>query len=61
MGDVVPFKISRPAERHRGKTLCKRGFHRWEIINDGQFDVRQGKLVTASKCKRCGKHKTEAR
>jgi hypothetical protein len=61
MGDILAFKIPRPSERHRGKTLCKRGFHQWEIVNEKRFDVRQGKLVTVSQCKRCGKQKNEAR
>lgn len=61
MGNVIPFKKTRPAEQHRGKTLCKRGFHQWEILKDQQFDVRAGRLVTVSRCKRCGTIKTESR
>jgi hypothetical protein len=61
MGDVIPFKKPRPIVQQRGNTLCKRGFHKWEIVNDKQFDVREGRLVTMSRCNRCGKLKSDAR
>jgi hypothetical protein len=35
--------------------LCKSGFHQWEILKEQQFDVKQGRLVTVSRCKRCAK------
>lgn len=66
MGDILPFK--RPAsiprkkplsEIHKGKTLCKSGFHKWEISKDKQFDSRQGKLVTLYVCQRCGTIKSK--
>lgn len=62
MGDILPFK--RPAPRkpgdiHKGKTLCKSGFHQWEISKDKQFDSRLGKLVTLYVCQRCGATKTK--
>ncbi len=60
MGDVVPFKKKNPFEKHKGKTLCKRGFHKWEINQQQQFDTKQGKLVTVYKCKRCGVIKSQA-
>ena len=60
MGDVVPFKKVKAAEKHKGHTLCKRGFHKWKIDQEKQFDTKQGKLVTVYKCSRCGKIKTEA-
>jgi len=41
--------------------MCKRGFHKWEIDQEKQFDVKQGRLVTVYKCKRCGKFKTETK
>jgi len=61
MGDVIPFakKIKPPVLK--GNTLCKRGFHRWEVIKDQQFDVKQGQLITVYKCTRCGLTKNEAR
>lgn len=40
-------------EKHKGKTLCRNGFHKWEISQDKQFDSKQGKLVTVYRCKRC--------
>ena len=61
MGDVVPFKRPSAAEKHKGKSLCRSGFHKWEIVQEKQFDVKRGKLVTVSRCKRCGKEKVEAR
>lgn len=59
MGDVVPFKRPKPSEKHKGKSLCRSGFHKWVIEQDKRFDVKQGKLVTAYRCERCGKTKTE--
>lgn len=61
MGDIVQFKKKKPSEKHKGKLLCTRGFHKWEIDKEKQFDVKQGRLVTVFKCKRCGKIKTEAK
>ncbi len=61
MGDVVPFKKKKASEKHKGSTLCRRGFHKWEIEKEQQFDVKQGKLVTVYKCKRCGVIKNEAK
>lgn len=60
MGEIVPFIKKKAAEKHKGNTLCKRGFHKWEIDKQKQFDTKQGKLVTVYKCKRCGKYKNEA-
>jgi hypothetical protein len=61
MADILPFK--RPKKRklseiHKGKTLCKSGFHKWEISKDKQFNSRQGRLVTLYVCQRCGAHKS---
>jgi hypothetical protein len=60
VGDVIPFKRPKAKEKHKGKTLCKSGFHKWEIVQEKQFDVKYGKLVTIIKCKRCGITKIEA-
>jgi len=54
MGEVVQFKKKKTSEKHKGKTLCKRGFHKWEVVKEQQFDTKQGKLVTVYKCVRCG-------
>jgi len=58
MGDVVRFKKPKLKEKHKGKTLCRSGFHKWEVDNSKPFSVKQGKLLTVYKCKRCGQIKT---
>ena len=60
MGDVIRFKKPSLQDKHKGKTLCKSGFHKWEIV-DTPFDVKQGKMVSRYRCKRCGLEKTEAK
>lgn len=59
MGEVVPFKKPSMAKKHKGKTLCKNGFHKWEVEQKQKFDVKQGKLVTVYRCLRCGETKTK--
>lgn len=59
MGDVLPFKKPKASDKHRGKTLCKNGFHDWQVVNERQFDVKKGRLVTRYQCKRCGKVKVK--
>lgn len=61
MGDVVKFRKIKPSEKHKGKTLCKSGFHKWKIVTENKFDVKQGKLVTVYECVRCGVTKNEAK
>lgn len=61
MGDVVRFKRPSLKEKHKGKALCKSGFHKWETVKGNPFDVKTGKLVTRYRCIRCGATKTEAR
>ncbi|MDH5472642.1 MAG: hypothetical protein OEY61_07285 [Gammaproteobacteria bacterium] len=61
MADILQFKKKKPSDKNKGHTLCKRGFHKWEIVNDQLFDVKQGKLVTVYQCKRCGATKNESR
>lgn len=61
MGDVVTFKRKTPAQKHKGKTLCRHGYHKWKVETENKFDVKEGKLVTVYKCERCGKTKTELR
>lgn len=60
MGEVVAFKKPKLSEKHKGKSLCRHGFHKWEIVNEKQFDVKQGKLVTVYRCKRCSAEKVKA-
>lgn len=59
MGDVIPFKRPKPPPPQKGSTLCRSGFHKWEILKEKQFDVKQGKLVTVYQCARCAKIKTK--
>lgn len=61
MGEVLKFKKPKPGEKHRGNTLCKSGFHKWQIDSEGRFDVKTGKLMTLSRCARCGLVKNELR
>lgn len=61
MGEVVKFKKPKLSEKHKGKTLCKNGFHKWKVDKEKQFDVKQGKLVTIYVCSRCGEKKVEAK
>jgi hypothetical protein len=61
MGDVIQFKKKTPWEKHKGKSLCREGFHKWKVASDQKFDVKKGKLVTKSVCQRCGKEKIELR
>ena len=58
MGDVVRFKKPTLQEKHKGKTLCRSGFHKWEVDKSKPFSVKQGRLLTVYKCKRCGAVKT---
>ena len=53
MAQILKFKKPSLKEKNKGKTLCKNGFHKWVISKEKQFDVKQGKLVTLLKCKRC--------
>lgn len=59
MSNILPFKKPTAAEKHKGKTLCTRGFHKWEIVQAKQFDVQQGKLITLYRCARCGVQKSD--
>jgi hypothetical protein len=58
MGTVVRFRKPSPAEKHKGKTLCANGFHKWRIAAERRFDVKRGRLVTLRKCERCGVEET---
>ena len=57
MGNVIQFKKPQLKDKHKGRTLCKSGFHKWEVV-DTPFDVNKGKLLTAYRCLRCGATKT---
>ncbi len=57
MTNVVPFKRPSPKQKHKGKTLCRNGFHKWKVDTTQKFDVKEGRLVTVQVCERCGKTK----
>jgi len=57
MADVLPFKKPSLQDKHKGKTLCKHGHHKWVVDTAKQFDVKQGKLVTVYRCARCNKQR----
>ncbi len=61
MADILLFKKPKAAEKFKGRSLCREGFHKWIPDKKTQFDVKEGKLVTRYICKRCGATKTEAR
>ncbi|VAX11937.1 hypothetical protein MNBD_GAMMA24-2462 [hydrothermal vent metagenome] len=61
MSNVLQFKTIRPKDKHRGKTLCKSGFHQWDVVKENPFDVKSGKMISRYRCQRCGKIKAEAR
>jgi transposase-like protein len=61
VGKVVTFKRPKPSEKHKGKILCKSGFHKWEVVKGNPFDVKSGKLVSRYRCSRCGASRTESR
>lgn len=58
MGDVIKFKKPSATSRGEGQTLCRSGFHKWKVISERKFDVKQGKLVTLERCERCGHRRT---
>lgn len=60
MGEVIPFRKPPLADRNRGVTLCKNGFHKWEVWQEQKFDVKRGRLVTVYRCVRCGATRNEA-
>lgn len=60
MADIIPFKRPKASERHRGKTLCRHGHHKWTVDKRSVFDVKLGRLVTRYRCERCGKTRVSA-
>lgn len=62
MGEVIPFRRrQRRAAAQEGQALCRSGHHKWEIVQAQRFDVKQGRLVTVFRCKRCSANKSVAR
>ena len=60
MAEILQFRKPSLQEKHKGKTLCKHGQHKWVVDKAKQFDVKQGKLVTVYRCARCDKQKVKA-
>ena len=60
MADIIPFRKPRAADKHRGKSLCRDGLHKWVVDTRSKFDVKLGKLVSLYRCARCGQTKTRA-
>ena len=58
MADILPFK--RPAKAKGSTSLCREGHHKWKVVTEQKFDVKQGRLVTVFECQRCGKRKVKA-
>jgi hypothetical protein len=58
MGEIVKFRKPGLKEKAEGRTLCKSGFHKWKVVSERKFDVKQGKLVTLLRCERCGQEKS---
>ena len=48
------FRKAKRKSASQGKTLCRRGFHKWQFDDKKQFDVKSGKLVSVEVCSRCG-------
>jgi hypothetical protein len=61
LADILPFKKPDLKLKAKGRTLCGNGLHKWRIVQEKQFDVRQGRLVTVYRCSRCSAEKNEAR
>jgi hypothetical protein len=59
MAEIIPFHIPSLKEKHKGKTLCRRGHHKWAVDTESKFDVKQGQLITAYTCSRCSKKKLQ--
>ena len=60
MADILPFKRPKASEKHKGKSLCREGHHKWVVDKQSVFDVKLGRLVTRYRCQRCGVTKVKA-
>ncbi len=52
------FRKQKRKATARSRTLCGRGFHKWQFSDRKQFDVKSGRLVSIEKCARCGEERT---
>lgn len=67
MADIINFqakakqlKSDKQKQQRKSHILCKNGHHKWKVVTENKFDVKQGKLVTCYKCEHCGKEKVKA-
>jgi hypothetical protein len=60
MAQILKFKKPSASQKHKGKGLCREGFHKWITEKNSVFDSKKGKLITLQRCKRCGKTRTTA-
>lgn len=51
------FKKQQLKKKNKAQTLCKNGFHKWQIMQSEHFDNKKGRLVTTYQCKHCEKLK----
>jgi hypothetical protein len=61
MGNIIKLNTAKRArlqDKAKAVTLCGAGFHKWKIVTDSRFDVRQGKLLTTERCERCHDERT---
>ena len=40
---------NRLQDKARAVTMCQSGFHKWKVLPERRFDVREGKLVTTER------------
>jgi len=52
------IRKSRQQVKAKAATLCGSGFHKWKVVIDTRFNVRQGKLITTERCERCHEERT---
>ena len=57
MPGVIKLTTARQLRADR-QTLCRSGFHKWQVLTDRRFDVKEGKLLTVECCRRCGEQRT---
>jgi hypothetical protein len=60
MAEILPFKRVKASVKHRGKTLCRHGHHKWELDKQSVFDTKSGRLVNRYRCARCGKVRVDS-
>jgi hypothetical protein len=62
MSNVIKFNTARRELRQAkadGITLCRSGFHKWQVVPGQRFDVKLGRLVTTERCARCNEERSK--